>query len=244
MTATHQLGGSRTGRVCRHTWRSVTVCGRRRTIRGHRGLSSPRRRAGAAPAVELASNVFRREGEYWSVAYAGRLVRIRDTKGIRDIARLIAADGAELLALELVTESAPAAGHRDGEATDAGLHVEQGSGELLDAEARRQYRERLAELADEYQEAERCHDPERASRAREEKEFILHELGSCLGLGGRARRVSDPVERARKAVSWRVRDAIDRIAALHADLGRHLRHSVRTGAYCRYDPPEPVAWML
>ena len=87
-------------------------------------------------------------------------------------------------------------------------------------------------------------DPERASRAREEREFILAELGAAVGLGGRVRRVLDPAERARKAVTGRIRDAISHIEAQHPQLGRHLRRSVRTGSFCVYDPPEPTAWRL
>jgi hypothetical protein len=38
----------------------------------------------AAPAQpRTTENVIRREGDYWSVAFDGRTVRIRDLKGIR-----------------------------------------------------------------------------------------------------------------------------------------------------------------
>ena len=47
--------------------------------------------------------------------------------------------------------------------------------------------------------------------------------------------VSD-AERARKAVTARIRDAIRRIGAAHPDLGAHLDRTVRTGTTCRYDP--------
>jgi hypothetical protein len=63
-------------------------------------------------------------------------------------------------------------------------------------------------------------------------------------LGGRPRRLLDPAERARKAVTWRVHDAIDHIEKVHPALGRHLRRSVRTGSFCAYDPAEPTAWRL
>jgi hypothetical protein len=125
-----------------------------------------------------------------------------------------------------------------------GLGVEGDVGEALDAQARAQYGARLADLEDDVSQAEANNDPERASRAREEREFLLTELGAALGLGGRARRALDPAERARKAVTWRTRDAISHIEAAHADLGRHLRRSVRTGSFCVYDPPEPTCWHL
>jgi len=59
---------------------------------------------------------------------------------------------------------------------------------------------------------------------------------------GKSRRARDPAERARKAVTWRVRNTITRIAASDAELGRHLRLSVRTGTFCVYDPAVPTRW--
>ena len=51
------------------------------------------------------SNLLRREGEYWTVAYDGQVATIRDTKGLRDLARLLAAPGRELHVLDLAAEA-------------------------------------------------------------------------------------------------------------------------------------------
>src|SRR5215813_611898 len=37
----------------------------------------------AAAVAEAARNLFRREGEYWTVAFEGAAVRLRDAKGLR-----------------------------------------------------------------------------------------------------------------------------------------------------------------
>jgi hypothetical protein len=50
------------------------------------------------------------------------------------------------------------------------------------------------------------------------------------------------MERVRKAVTNRIRDAIERILKQHASLGRHLGNAVRTGFYCCYSPENPVEW--
>ena len=113
---------------------------------------------------------------------------------------------------------------------------------MLDPEAREQYRSRLRELELELEDAAAAHDPVREERARDEREFLLAELRSAVGLHGRTRRAIDPSERARKAVTWRIRDAITRAEAVHPPLGHHLRRSVRTGTLCVYDPPEPTRW--
>ena len=39
-----------------------------------------------------------------------------------------------------------------------------------------------------------------------------------------------------------VGDAVAAVEAAHPDLGRHLRHAVRTGLYCCYDPESPTTW--
>jgi hypothetical protein len=125
-----------------------------------------------------------------------------------------------------------------------GLHAEADAGEVLDAAARAQYRARLIELEGDITEAENANDPERASRARTERDFLVSELRAAVGLGGRPRRALDPAERARKAVTGRVRESINQIAAAHPALGHHLRRAVRTGGICAYDPDQPTPWRL
>ena len=56
--------------------------------------------------------------------------------------------------------------------------------------------------------------------------------------------MGDPAERARKAVSARVRDAIARIEQQHAELGRHLRDGIVTGRSCCYQPDVAVQWVV
>lgn len=51
-----------------------------------------------------------------------------------------------------------------------------------------------------------------------------------------SRTVRDEHERARQAVRARIRTAIDRFAAVHPALGRHLEASIRTGAFCSCRP--------
>jgi hypothetical protein len=45
-------------------------------------------------------------------------------------------------------------------------------------------------------------------------------------------------------VTARIKDAIRRIGAVHPDLGRHLARSVRTGAFCIYEPDQPASWSV
>jgi hypothetical protein len=125
-----------------------------------------------------------------------------------------------------------------------GLRAAGDSWEVIDAEAREAYKTRLGELDADLEEADRAGDIERSARAREERDALVAQLAAAYGLGGRARRSGDAAERARSAVTWRIRDALVRIEAAHPELGHHLRHSVRTGTFCVYDPEEPADWCL
>jgi len=165
-------------------------------------------------------------GDSWLVRYGNVEFHLKDMRGVRLLAALVAEPGREFHVLDLSGGSRVTTGPVDrGDA-----------GELLDEEARRQYRARVLELEEELEEAESWNDPARAERARQELEFIQQELSQALGLGGRERKVGSAAERARVNVQRRIRDAIRRIESHHPELGKHLERSVRTGTYCAYEP--------
>jgi hypothetical protein len=171
--------------------------------------------------------VFRRDGNVWALTFEDATAHLKDAKGLRDLAVLIASPGVDVHATELL-------GSADRGGADA----------VLDDAARDAYRRRLSELEADVSDAEADHDDERAARAKAERDALVDELTAALGLGGRARTLGDPTERARKAVTARIRDAIGRIADQHAALGAHLDASVTTGTFCSYRPRQPVTWEL
>jgi hypothetical protein len=99
-------------------------------------------------------------------------------------------------------------------------------------------------MLEELQEAESHRNLARATHLREELDFVEHELHAALGLGSRARTSPDPVERARKSVYNRIRAVIDRNEARHWPLAKQLRHSIRTGTFCSYQPERPSRWLV
>jgi hypothetical protein len=107
---------------------------------------------------------------------------------------------------------------------------------VLDEQARTAYRARITELEAEIDDADAANDLERVARARAELDFLLDELTAATGLGGRSRAMTDDAERARKAVSWRIRDALRKVTRLDPELGRHLTEHITTGAFCSYRP--------
>jgi hypothetical protein len=197
-----------------------------------------------AAVLPMAKATFRREGEYWSIVFDDDAFRLRDSKGLGHLSVLLAAPGREIHALELVSaiegHAPPRSASDDGE-----LRVGAGdAGNVLDERAKAEYARRLQDLESELAEAEEWHDPERASRLRQEIDFLARELGAAVGLGGRDRVAASNAERARVSVTRAIKAALARIAEHSPSLGRHLRATVRTGTFCVYepDPRVPVTW--
>ncbi|MFD0531077.1 hypothetical protein ACFQ1I_37955 [Kitasatospora arboriphila] len=115
---------------------------------------------------------------------------------------------------------------------------------MIDSTARAAYRRRLRELAEETEEADAAGDAERSARLAVEQDALLGQLSAAYGLGGRARRTGSAAERARTAVTARIRAAVSRIGAVHPELGRHLQAAVRTGTFCEYRPEQAPPWRL
>jgi tetratricopeptide (TPR) repeat protein len=190
-------------------------------------------------------SVFRRDGEYWSIAHERDAFRLKDSKGLRYLAQLLMEPGREFLALDLV------AGERKAERVagiaEPGLTASlEHAGEILDARGKAEYRRRLDELENELEMARAFGDAQRAERAEVEREFLVRELAGAIGLGGRDRRMGSPSERARVSVTRAIRSALTRIREHSSALGDHLERTIHTGTYCSYtpDPRAPIEWRV
>ena len=181
--------------------------------------------------------MFRREGDYWSVSFEGRTVQVRDLKGIRYLALLLADPGREFNVLDLVAaESSRFAGAASGPSAGVSHTGTGDAGEMLDARAKDAYRRRLAEIEDDIEQARALEDTEREMQADAERDFLVRELSRAVGLYGRDRRAASTSERARVSVTRAVRQAIVRVGEHHPELGEHLDQTIRTGTYCAYVP--------
>ncbi|WP_433285623.1 AAA family ATPase [Micromonospora sp. CA-244673] len=178
---------------------------------------------------------FRRDGAVWRLAYGGTVVHLPDAKGLHDLRLLLGRPGADVPAVELLD---PAAG------PELVAARRLGGDPVLDDEAKARYRQHLRRLDDEIDRAAVREDAPRLAALDAERAALLDQLRAAAGLAGRSRRLGDQAERARKAVTARIRDTLRRIDERHPTLGAHLRESVATGSTCRYLPPEPVPWQL
>jgi hypothetical protein len=172
--------------------------------------------------------LFRRDGDVWTLGFAELVVRVPDAKGLHDLAALLAAPGQPVHVRQLL-----------------GLPARlPGADPVLDARARAEYQARLADLDETIADADADHDPERAVRARAERDFLIAELAAATGLRQRPRRLGDETEKARKTVTARIRYAIERIRQTHPALAAHLSAHVHTGVECSYRPDSDIAWRL
>lgn len=215
--------------------------------------SLPQLHVSYLPEPQVKGNVFRREGEYWTLTYAGKTIRLKDAVGLRHIAFLMQTPDRMFPVFDLVVvarRQAPTiAGDLHSKMSkdqlqDEGLGRSDlgDAGELLDNKAISEYKRRLRVLERDLEEAETNNDLGRKSQVSTELETIKQQLSSAVGLHGRPRRSAQSIERVRKAVTNAISDSLSKIQSEHEDLWRHLRNAVKTGTTCSYSPEKSPDW--
>ena len=207
---------------------------------------------GAAPSVPPAptgapsENVFRLDGDTRTVVFDGDSVLLHDLKGMRYLERLLAEPGREFHVLDLVAAERGAPLVPSPTVTEHQRRHSDGAGPVLDAQAKQAYRRRLDEIDEDIEEAKVMGDSHRVALAEADREYLVHELASAYGLGGRERQVGSDSERARASVTRALRYAVERIAEHHPKLATHIEQTVCTGTYCSYVPDcrIPTSWVI
>ena len=196
---------------------------------------------------------FHQEGDYWTIAYQGKVVRAKNTDGLHYIAYLLRYPHREIHVLELV---ASVGGPPEGitplspkEREAAALKVQAGFGDagpILDPQAKAIYKRRLDDLKTELVDAQRDNDLGRIAKVEQEIEFLTQELVQAVGLGGKDRRAASPADRARVNVQRSIKAALDKLSEHHPALGRSLAGTIHTGMYCAYTPDVrlPSPWQF
>lgn len=179
-------------------------------------------------AQRVAVSISRR-GRQWEIEWDDRSAVVEASLGMGYLAALVANPGREIAAADLVMGP----GLRDVVATKRNAAFNQ---PVLDESAKRAYRQRLSELDADIEELEGMNDAGRAAKARNEREWLIAELTTAVGLGGQVRRFATSEERARVSVSKAIWRALDRITSADPQIGAELRASVQTGLRCCYYP--------
>jgi hypothetical protein len=172
----------------------------------------------------------RPEGGVWRIDFNGATVHMQDLKGLWHLRELVSRPHEFVSALALICATSE-------EAIPCG-----DTGPLLDREAIRQYRRRLADLDDELDDAVVRGDVERQSKRSAERDALIAELKRATGLGGRPRRSGSPAEKARLNVTRTIRHAIADLSARVPEIAEHLDESIVTGVSCCYQPLSNIVW--
>ena len=173
-----------------------------------------------------------RRGVLWLIQYKGETVSVKNSSGMPYLVLLLQNPGRMFHVVALVANTR---GREDGPRPGS-------AGEVLDAQAISDYRERLKALEARRDRAAQFHDLARVEVIEEEMELLKRELRSALGLGGRHRQAASDTERLRKTVSKAITRVIAPLHASHPGLGRHLSRSLHLGKVVSYVPGKPVRW--
>jgi 7-cyano-7-deazaguanine synthase in queuosine biosynthesis len=200
-----------------------------------------------------ARNIFRKEGHFWRIIYAGKEILLKDAKGLRYIAYLLRHPEQDFYMLNLKQEAEISPSNSGGEIykkmckeklAEEGLVISNSGdgGDVIDAQALADYKREIKDLDGEIREAEENHDLARLETLRDQKELFLKHIMAASGLLGRTRKFDDEYEKARKSITKCIIDSRRKIQKDHLALGQHLENSINTGSFCSYTPEKPTPW--
>ena len=162
------------------------------------------------------------------LTYEGISNTLNKTKGLLDLATLLDKPHQDIHCLELMQVKDSASG---------GIP-------LLDDQAKKAYQNRIVELQTEIEEAEMLNDVLQIEKLNQEYDQLVEHLSRSLGLKGESRKTGSAAEKARAAVTLRIRDSIKKIMVENEVLGIHLTNSIKTGLLCSYRPERKVNWQI
>jgi hypothetical protein len=172
------------------------------------------------------------QGDYWEVTYGGRTSMLEDTRGLRYVALLIRQAGqGPIYANELVAF-----------ATGNPSTVELENREaLMDSTAENRLVKRLEQIGFERNSASAQANYERVAALDEEVDSISEELQRIRTPHNGRATFNNSAEKARKAVSKAISEAIARMAAYPdlEPLASHLSTAIQKGQWLSYNGTEP-----
>ncbi|WP_423128955.1 tetratricopeptide repeat protein [Gaoshiqia sp. Z1-71] len=169
---------------------------------------------------------FVKDSAIWKFSFEGYTTQIPEMKGYYDLQKMLAEPRRLFHCAELM-----------------GSILDDSGEKLIDEKAREQYQKKILNLQNEIEEAEQYSDFDRLEKLQEEYDLLIEHLSGSLNLRGKSRKTGGAVEKARAAVTWRIRNAIARIEQHHPTLGTHLSNAVKTGTLCSYKPEREIPWI-
>lgn len=172
-------------------------------------------------------DVIKKKDDFWKFSFEGKECLLKEVKGFFDLRELITHPRQPVHCAELMDVKVSGSGEQ-----------------VFDHKAKEAYKEKLLDLQKKLEQADFNNDFEKLSSLQEEYDEILDHLSTSLGLSGKVRESGNPIEKARSAVTWRIRSAISKIEKVHPHLGKHLSNSIQTGTFCSYEPETDMEWVV
>jgi hypothetical protein len=178
------------------------------------------------PLKDLAggNRLFRKSGDVWALAFGGKKVHVRNSKGMGYIADLLRSPDQDIHSLQLLMAGA---GKQEIPFLGSG-------GETLDQTAFSKYKTRANDLQQQLAEAQLYHDLGRKEDIQAELERLAEQIVTATGLGGRHRNTQDDAEKIRKGVANAIQRAIVAIKEHDPVLADHLKLRIKRGLFVTY----------
>jgi hypothetical protein len=226
-------------------------------------LQERRDRGELVVGMPPARNIFRRDGNSWTICFDRRMIAKPDSLGLFYIALLLARPGrilgpSDLRAAHAAYKADPerwyrarakgavlvGRGEADEDDPDALGSVTPDLGAAVTEEAEREFRRRCQELEEEIAKASRAGDDHEAKGHRNELEALMRLWTGDRGLGGRPRKLSPAAKRDNDAVRNPIKLVLEDLRQAHPPLWEHLRQWLTVGGQYGYAPRPPVEWDL
>ena len=190
-------------------------------------------------------NRFEKEGETWAIKFAGETCRLPASLiGLDYISVLLRYAGKSVDAQEIRAMRAAAVPvnpkalgelHSYPDSDEKPIfQADFSSYNVLDAEARAQYRKELEDLEVKICFAQDSGNKGEVERLEKEKKFIERELVKQKGIPGRPRRFANQRESARSTVTHAIKLAFEKIEKIAPATAQHLRDNIATGTLLTY----------
>lgn len=178
-------------------------------------------------------NIFRREGQMWTLCYGGVTKHFKHSKGLLYISYLLGSPFQEYHVAELVKV-----------AENPGKEVLSFSAsEVSTKKTIENYRKRLSEIRAELSDADDTGDPLLKKELHEEKQAVEQQILQAVGLAGKLRKHPDETKRQANAVSEAISRSLKVIRKSHPSLQRHLFNAINRGEYLSYIPETNISWI-
>jgi hypothetical protein len=187
-----------------------------------------------AMETPTAQNVFKKEGQMWTLSYDGILKYLKHAKGLIYISYLLGSPHREYHVTELVKAA------EDPERE----FLYFSSGKISTKETIDNYRNRLKEINSELKISEDSGDHLLERELKIEKEALEEQLLKAVGIGGRLRKHPDEIRRHANAVSEAISRSMNTISKINPALWKHLLNTVNRGEFLSYTPEKHTSWII